>query len=633
MEIAPIDAATERQLLRFLTCGSVDDGKSTLIGRLLLDAGAIPDDSLQGTPTRLQDGGAASASPDLAMLVDGLHAEREQGITIDVGYRFFGTAQRRFIIADTPGHEQYTRNMATGASTADLAVMLVDVTKGLRRQTWRHSAIVSLMGIRQVVLAVNKMDLVDYQQDNFAEIVEAYSPIAERLGLGKVTPIPVSALLGDNIVHPSPAMSWYEGPTLLRHLETVVQDAPSDRPFRLAVQWVNRNPPDFRGYSGTVLGGCVQPGDEIVVLPSGVRSRVARIVTYDGDLSQASAGQAVTLTLADPVDVARGDTVAAADHQPHFTDQFAAHLVWLDEVPLLPGRQYMIRLGTATLTARVTELKHQLEMNTGLEKAAKRLTINQIGFANLALDRPAAFDIYGENRDTGSFILVDPVSNATAGAGMIRFPLRRAANLTWQHFSTDRSARSAIKGHRPSVLWFTGLSGAGKSTIADAVEKRLLALGLHTYILDGDNVRHGLSQDLGFTDTDRVENIRRVIEVAHLLADAGLVVLVSFISPFRAERRFARERLAADEFLEIFVDAPLDECERRDPKGLYRKAREGRLANFTGVDSAYEPPENPDIHLRTAEMSLEHEVELIVQALRERGILDRADGPTSGTSE
>jgi len=622
MEVDQHGRATTKQLLRLLTCGSVDDGKSTLIGRLLLDAGAIPDDHLQGVPKRLRDGGGAA--PDLAMLVDGLHSEREQGITIDVGYRFFGTRQRRFIIADTPGHEQYTRNMATGASTADLAVVLVDATKGLCRQTWRHSAIISLMGVRQVVLAVNKMDLVNYRQDDFTEIVKAYSPMAERLGLRPVMPIPVSALMGDNVVRPSPAMPWYEGPTLLRHLETVDPDSPSDRPFRLAVQWVNRNPPDFRGYSGTVLGGCIRLDDEIVVLPSGIHSRVAHIVTYDGDLPQAGPGQAVTLTLADPVDVARGDMVAAAGSPPYFTDQFAAHIVWLDEVPMLPGRQYLMRLGSATLTAKVTELKHELEVNTGLEKAAKQLTINQIGFANFALDRPAAFDTYGENRDTGNFILVDHLSNSTVGAGMIRFPLRRAANLTWQQFSTDRSARSAIKGHRPAVLWFTGLSGAGKSTVADAVEKRLLALGLHTYVLDGDNVRHGLNQDLGFTDADRVENIRRVIEVAHLLADAGLIVLVSFISPFRAERRFARERLAADEYLEIFVDAPLDECERRDPKGLYRKAREGHLINFTGIDSAYEPPECPDIHLRTTEMSLGEEVELVIRTLRERGILDGA---------
>jgi bifunctional enzyme CysN/CysC len=609
-------------MLRFITCGSVDDGKSTLIGRLLFDAKVIPEDHLAALTREGRHYRAFGDMPDLALLVDGLQAEREQGITIDVGYRFFSTPRRRFIIADTPGHEQYTRNMATGASTADLAVILIDASKGLLRQTYRHSAIVALMGIRQVVLAVNKMDLVGYRENRFHEIVSAYAAMAEKLGLTAITAIPVSALLGDNVIHPSAAMPWYHGPTLLHHLETVSAAPQEARPFRLAVQWINRDGAEFRGYSGTVLGGSVSPGDEIVVLPSGVRGHVARIVTYEGDLDRAVAGQAVTLTFAEPIDVARGDMISAIDRPPHMTDQMASHLVWMHEAPMLPGRPYLMRLGTATLTATVSELKHQLDISTGLRKAAKQLGMNDIGFANLALDRAVPFDTYVENRETGSFILIDRISNATVGAGMIRFPLRRASNLTWQDFTVDKAARAAIKGQRPAVLWFTGLSGSGKSTIADGVEKRLLALGRHTYTLDGDNVRHGLNRDLGFTDADRVENIRRVVETARLFADAGLIVLVSFISPFRAERQLARERLAPDEFMEIFVDTSLADCERRDPKGLYRKARAGKLANFTGIDSAYEPPAAPELHLRTTEMSVESEVDTVIEAMRARGIID-----------
>jgi bifunctional enzyme CysN/CysC len=620
--LAPTPRPAGDDLLRFITCGSVDDGKSTLIGRLLVDANIVPEDHLTAL---VRDGGQYSAfgdMPDLALLVDGLQAEREQGITIDVGYRFFSTARRRFIVADTPGHEQYTRNMATGASTADLAVILIDATKGLLRQTYRHSAIMALMGVRQVVLAVNKMDLVDYREGRFTAIAEAYATMAERLGLPVVTAIPVSALVGDNVIRPSAAMPWYRGPTLLHHLETVSARSQTAQPFRLAVQWVNRDGTGFRGYAGTVLGGSIRPGDEVVILPSGQHGHVERIVTYEGDLAQAVAGQAVTLTLAEAIDIARGDVIAAADRPPHLTDQFASHLLWMHEAPMLPGRPYLMRLGTTTLTATVSELKHQLDIGTGLRKAAKQLAMNEIGFVNLALDRAAPFDTYDENRETGSFILIDRTSNATVGAGMIRFPLRRASNLTRQEFTVDKTARSAIKGHRPAVLWFTGLSGSGKSTIADGVEKRLLALGRHTYTLDGDNVRHGLNRDLGFTDADRVENIRRVIETAHLMADAGLIVLVSFISPFRAERRLARERLQSDQFMEIFVDTPLAECERRDPKGLYRKAREGRLRNFTGVDSTYEPPQDPDLHLHTAEMTIDGEVDLIIDAMRQRGVFD-----------
>jgi bifunctional enzyme CysN/CysC len=620
LPLAPEPAG--KDMLRFITCGSVDDGKSTLIGRLLYDAKVVPEDHLMALTRDGRPYSAFGDMPDLALLVDGLQAEREQGITIDVGYRFFSTARRRFIVADTPGHEQYTRNMATGASNADLAVILVDASKGLLRQTYRHSAIVSLMGIRQVVLAVNKMDLVGWREDRYAEIVAAYATMAERLGLAAVTAIPISALLGDNVIRPSAAMPWFSSPTLMHHLETVSAGSREMRAFRFAVQWVSRDGSGFRGYAGTVQGGDVRPGDEIAVWPSGASGHVDRIVTFEGDLDHAVAGQAVTLTLAEAIDVARGDVIAAAHRPPHMTDQFASHLLWMDEAPMLPGRPYLMRLGTATLTATVSELKHRLDISTGLRKAAKQLEINEIGFGNLALDRAMPFDTYSENKETGSFILIDRTSNATVGAGMIRFALRRAANLSWHKFTVDTAARSAIKGHRPAVLWFTGLSGSGKSTIADGVEKRLLALGRHTYTLDGDNVRHGLSRDLGFTDADRVENIRRVIETARLMADAGLIVLVSFISPFRAERRLARERLGSEEFMEIFVDAPLAECERRDPKGLYRKARDGQLANFTGIDSAYEPPQAPDIHIRTADMTVEREVDIIVDALGKRGVFD-----------
>jgi bifunctional enzyme CysN/CysC len=609
-------------LLRFITCGSVDDGKSTLIGRLLFDAKVIPEDHLAAATRNGHAYRAFGDMPDLALLVDGLQAERKQGITIDVGYRYFSTARRHFIVADTPGHEQYTRNMATGASTADLAVILVDARKGVLRQTYRHSAIVALMGIRHVVLAVNKMDLVGYSEARFEEIVSAYRPIAERLGLRSVTALPLSALLGDNVIQPSKAMPWYCGPALLHHLETVSAEPPDIRPFRLAVQWINRDASGFRGYAGTVLGGSVGPGDEVVVLPSGMRGHIERVVAWEGDLVRAVAGQAVTLTLAEPIDVARGDMIAAVDRPPQMTDQFAAHLVWMHEASMLLGRPYLMHLGTATLTATVSELKHVLDIDSGQHKAAKQLAMNDIGFANLSLDRAMPFDAYAENRETGSFILIDRVSNATVGAGMIRFPLRRATNLTWRDFTVDKRARAAIKGQQPAVLWCTGLSGAGKSTIADSVERRLHAMGRHTYTLDGDNVRHGLNRDLGFTDADRVENIRRVVEMARLCADAGLIVLVSFISPFRAERRLARERLASDGFLEIFVDTPLGECERRDPKGLYRKARAGQLTNFTGIDSAYEPPLDPDLHIRTTDMSVEVATDAIIDALRRRGIID-----------
>ncbi|MBN9539125.1 MAG: adenylyl-sulfate kinase [Alphaproteobacteria bacterium] len=612
----------QSDMLRFITCGSVDDGKSTLIGRLLFDAKVIPEDHLAAAPRSDHAGPAADGMPDLAQLIDGLQAEREQGITIDVGYRFFATAQRRFIVADTPGHEQYTRNMATGASTADLAIILVDARKGVLRQTYRHSAIVALMGVRTIVLAVNKMDLVGNAKGRFDEIVAAYGEIADKLGLASVTAIPLSALQGDNVAIASTAMPWYGGPTLLHHLETVSTASATAQPFRFPVQWINRDASGFRGYAGTVLGAGVAAGEEIVVLPSGRRGHVDRIVTWEGDLLRADAGQAVTLTLAEPIDIARGDMIASPQQSPILADQFAAHLVWMDETPMLPGRPYLMQLGTATVGATVSELKHVLDVESGMQKAAKQLVLNDIGFANFSLDRPMPFDAYEENRETGSFILIDRLDNATVGAGMIRFPLRRASNLTWQDFTVDKKARAALKGQRPAVLWFTGLSGAGKSTIADGVERRLHALGRHTYTLDGDNVRHGLNRDLGFTDADRVENIRRVVETARLFADAGLIVLVSFISPFRAERQLARDRVGAEEFLEIFVDTSLAECERRDPKGLYRKARAGQLANFTGIDSAYEPPAHPELHLRTPDHSVEQATDLILDALRRRGIID-----------
>ena len=612
---------TDKDLLRLIICGSVDDGKSTLIGRLLLDAHLVHTDQLAALARDSRRYGSTGDNLDLALLTDGLEAEREQGITIDVAYRYFTTSRRKFIVADSPGHEQYTRNMVTGASTCDLAVILVDARKGLLTQTYRHSTIVSLLGIRHIVLVVNKMDLIGYDKARFDDIVVAYSEFARTLGEISVAAIPVSALHGDNVIHASAVMAWYEGPTLLGHLENVLLPStrPQKQPFRLPVQWVCRSAPDFRGYAGTVVGGTIRPGEAIVVLPSGVRSRVDRIVTQDGDLAEAHCGQAVTLTLTDFIDVARGDMLVEAAQPPYNADQFAADIVWMHEAPLLPGRSYYLRLATATAIATVTDLKYRLEVKTRTQEAAKQLSLNEVGFANLALNHALPFDCYGDNRATGGFILIDRITNDTVGAGMIRFPLRRAMNLTWQAYSVDKTARSRSMGHRPAVLWLTGLSGAGKSTIADGVEKRLLELGYHTYVLDGDNVRHGLNRDLGFTDVDRVENIRRTIEVAKLLVDAGLIVLVSFISPFRSERTLARERLAPDEFLEVFVDTPLEECERRDPKGLYRKAREGKLVNFTGIDSPYERPEAPDLHLSM--MDTEMAVETVLNALRDRRII------------
>jgi bifunctional enzyme CysN/CysC len=589
-----------KPLVRFITCGSVDDGKSTLIGRLLHDTRLLLDDQLAALEKDSRRHGTQGEDIDFALLVDGLEAEREQGITIDVAYRFFSTDRRKFIVADCPGHEQYTRNMATGASTADLAVVLVDARKGLLTQTRRHSYIVSLLGIRHVVLAVNKMDLVGHDQATFERIVADYAALAASLGITRVQAIPLSALRGDNLLAPSPATPWYAGPSLLEALEAAepaLDDAAA--PMRLPVQWVNRPNQDFRGFAGTLAAGTVAPGDEVVVLPSARRSRVARIVTADGDLARAVSGQAITLVLEDEVDVSRGDVIAAAGDPPQVADQFAAHLLWMGAQSLLPGRPYLLKIGARTVTAQVTEIKHKVDVNTQAMLAAKHLELNEVGVCNLSLDQAIAFEPYAANRRLGGFILIDRQSNATVAAGTLDFALRRAANIHWQHQDVDKAARARIKGQQPRVLWFTGLSGAGKSTIANLVDKQLHAQGFHTFILDGDNVRHGLNRDLGFTDEDRVENIRRVAEVAKLMADAGLIVLVSFISPFRAERRMARELFAPGEFLEVHVDTPLAEAERRDAKGLYAKARAGKIRNFTGIDSPYEAPEAAELVLDT----------------------------------
>ena len=590
----------DKPLLRFITCGSVDDGKSTLIGRLLHDTRLLLDDQLAALEKDSLRHGTQNGEIDFALLVDGLAAEREQGITIDVAYRFFSTEKRKFIVADCPGHEQYTRNMATGASTADLAVVLVDARKGLLTQTRRHSYIVSLLGIRHVVLAVNKMDLVGFDAAVFEAIAADYAALAGTLGITRVQAIPLSALKGENLLSASAAMPWYTGPSLLQALESAdVATLDAASPLRLPVQWVNRPNQDFRGFAGTVAAGTVAPGDDVVVLPSGRRTRVQRIVTAGGDLAQAVAGQAVTLTLAEEVDVSRGDVIAAAGDPPQVADQFAAHLLWMGEQALLPGRPYWLKIGARTVTAQVTDIRHKVDVNTQAELAARHLDLNEVGCCNLSLDQAIAFEPYARSRTLGGFILIDRQTNATVAAGTLDFALRRAANIHWQHLDVDKAARARLKGQQPRVLWFTGLSGAGKSTIANLVDKRLHAQGFHTFILDGDNVRHGLNRDLGFTDEDRVENIRRVAEVAKLMSDAGLIVLVSFISPFRAERRMARELFAPSEFLEVYVDTSLAEAERRDQKGLYAKARAGQIRNFTGIDSPYEAPEHAELVLDT----------------------------------
>jgi bifunctional enzyme CysN/CysC len=613
-------AQENKSFLRFLTCGSVDDGKSTLIGRLLYDTKLLFDDQLATLEKDSKQHGTTGGDIDFALLVDGLEAEREQGITIDVAYRFFTTDKRKFIVADTPGHEQYTRNMATGASTSDLAVILIDARKGVLVQTRRHATICSLVGIRHIVLAVNKIDLMDFRQDVFDEIVHEFRKFAEPLGFKSIVAIPVSARFGDNVISRSAHTPWYDGPSLLSHLESVdVDSALAEQSFRMPVQWVNRPNLDFRGFSGTIVGGRIAKGDGVAVAKSGQTSTVSRIVTMDGDLDEAQAGEAVTLVLADEVDISRGDVLAAAKARAEVSDQFAAHLIWMSEEAMLPGRQYLLKLGTATVPAQITDLKHKVDVNTLEHLAAKTLKLNEIGVCNLSLSAPIAFDPYASNRDMGGFILIDRFTNATVAAGMIDFGLWRATNVHWQALDVNKSARAGMKHQRPVVLWFTGLSGSGKSTIANAVEKQLHAEGRHTYVLDGDNVRHGLNRDLGFTEADRVENIRRVAEMAKLFVDAGLIVLVSFISPFKSERRMARELLGEGEFVEVFVDTPLEVCIERDVKGLYAKALAGSIKNFTGIDSPYERPEQPELTLKTATSDVAKEASRVMAFLRQHG--------------
>jgi len=613
-----------KSLLRFITCGSVDDGKSTLIGRLLYDSKMLFEDHIAAMEADSRKWGTQGEHIDFALLVDGLAAEREQGITIDVAYRFFSTEQRKFIVADTPGHEQYTRNMVTGASTADAAVLMVDARKGVLTQTRRHSYLVNLLGIHHICVAINKMDLVDYSQKVYERIVEDYRAFASQLGLEHVTFIPVSAFRGDNIMKRSEHMSWYQGSTLMGYLETVeVDDTRMQRaPFRMPVQWVNRPNLDFRGFSGTVAGGKVRPGDRIRVQPSGKESTVSRIVSFDGELPEAVAGQSVTLTLADEIDISRGDLISTAEAPAGIADQFETTLVWMQDEPLLPGRSYLLKMGTRTVNATVMHIKYQVNVNTLEHVAATTLGLNAIGVCTLHLDRMVGFDAYADNRDTGGYILIDRMTHATMGAGMIHFALRRSQNIHHQHVDVDKAARSRLNGQKASVIWLTGLSGAGKSTVANLVEKKLLAMGHRTYLLDGDNVRHGLNKDLGFTDQDRVENIRRVAEVAKLMVDAGLIVITSFISPFRAERRMARSLMEPDEFLEVHVDVPLAVAEERDVKGLYKKARRGELKNFTGIDSEYQAPESPELRLQTAKVSPEEAAEQVIAMLREKGRLN-----------
>ena len=622
-------AHRQKSLLRFITCGSVDDGKSTLIGRLLYESKALFDDQLAALAADSKRVGTRPGELDYALLLDGLSAEREQGITIDVAYRFFSTDKRNFIVADTPGHEQYTRNMVTGASTADLSVILVDARKGMLVQTRRHSFLVSLLGIRHVVVVVNKMDLVEYSEKVFRDIETEYRKFAAELGLPAVTVIPVSAVNGDNIISPSTNTPWYQGPTLMGLLDSVdVDDSRlQEQPLRLPVQWVNRinhdsKNLDFRGFAGTIVSGRVHKGDTIRAQPSGRTSKVARIVTFDGDLEQAIVGQSITLTLEDEIDISRGDLIVKADAPAEVSDQFEATVVWMNEAALLPGRSYLMKIGTKTVTANIAPLKYKINVNNLQHLAANTLELNEIGVVNLQLDRPIAFDPYQVNRDTGGFILIDRMSNDTVGAGMLRFALRRAQNVHWQALDVNKAARAAIKGQKACVLWYTGLSGAGKSTIANLVDKKLYSMKRHTYLLDGDNIRHGLNKDLGFTDVDRVENIRRIAEVAKLMVDAGLIVSTAFISPFGSERLTARGLMAEGEFIEIFVDTPLGVAEQRDPKGLYKKARRGDLKNFTGIDSPYETPAKPEIHIDTTKLSPEEAAQSIVDHLRARGLIE-----------
>ncbi len=606
-----------KSLLRFITCGSVDDGKSTLIGRLLYDSKMIFEDQLAALESDSKRVGTQGGEIDFALLVDGLAAEREQGITIDVAYRYFSTEKRKFIVADTPGHEQYTRNMITGASTADLAVILVDARKGILTQTKRHSYLAHLIGIRHLVLAVNKMDLVGYEQATYDRIVADYAAFADSIGIADFTPMPISGFKGDNITAASANTPWYEGPTLIGHLDTVTLDVSEDQAgaFRMPVQWVNRPNLDFRGFSGLVASGSIAPGDAVRILPGGRTSTIARVVAFRGDLPRAVAGQSVTLTLADEIDCSRGDVIVAADSLPEASDQFEATVVWMADEAMLPGRSYWLKLATQTVTATIQQPKYAINVNTMERLAAKTLELNAIGVANLSTDRPLVFESYADNRQLGGFILVDKITNATVAAGMLHFSLRRAQNVHWQATDIGREAHASLKNQKAAVLWFTGLSGAGKSTIANLVEMKLARMNRHTFLLDGDNVRHGLNRDLGFTDADRVENIRRVGEVAKLMTDAGLIVITAFISPFRAEREMVRQMIAPEEFIEVHIDTPLAEAERRDVKGLYAKARAGKLANFTGIDSPYEAPANPEIRIDTTGMTPDEAADAIVAML------------------
>lgn len=614
---AYLETHQHKSMLRFITCGSVDDGKSTLIGRLLYDSKMIFEDQLAALEADSKKLGTQGQNIDFALLVDGLAAEREQGITIDVAYRFFATEKRKFIVADTPGHEQYTRNMITGASTADLAVILIDARQGVLTQTRRHSYLVQLVGIEHVVLAVNKMDLVGYSEDTFKQIVADYTEFASSIGIDSFTAIPISGLAGDNITQVSENTPWYKGQALLDHLENVelVVTRDQEKPFRMAVQWVNRPNLDFRGFSGQIATGTVKVGDTVRVVPSGKTSSIERIVTMNGDLTEAVAGQSVTLTLTDEIDCSRGDVLATAEDAPEVADQFEATIVWMDDEPLLPGRSYWLKIGTQMVSAHVQPPKYQVNVNNMEHLAAKTLELNGIGVAEVATDKPIVFEPYDVNREMGGFILIDKITNATIAAGMLHFSLRRSKNIHWQAIDVDREAHSKLKNQKPFVLWFTGLSGSGKSTIANEVEKRLHIMNRHTFLLDGDNVRHGLNRDLGFTDADRVENIRRIGEVAKLMTDAGLIVLTAFISPFRAERQMARAMLPEGEFVEVFVDTPLDVAEQRDVKGLYKKARAGDLMNFTGIDSPYETPSNAEIRIDTTEMSAKEAAQHIVDWL------------------
>ena len=614
---AYLETHQHKSLLRFITCGSVDDGKSTLIGRLLYDSKMIFEDQLEALQSDSKRVGTQGQEIDFALLVDGLAAEREQGITIDVAYRFFATEKRKFIVADCPGHEQYTRNMVTGASTADLAIILIDARKGVLVQTRRHSYLAKLIGIKNIVLAVNKMDLIDYDQGAYEAIVADYMSFAASIGIDHFTAIPISGFKGDNITANSPNTPWYHGAPLIEHLETVDIDLVSEqaKPFRMPVQWVNRPNLDFRGFSGLIATGSVKPGDAIRVLPSGKTSTVSKIVTLDGEHDEAVAGQSVTICFADEIDCSRGDVIATADAPPEVSNQFETTIVWLDDDPLHVGRAYWLKLGTQLVSATVQEPKYSVNVNTMEHMAAKTLELNAIGVAELATDKPIVFEAYADNRALGGFILIDKITNRTVGAGMLHFSLRRAQNVHWQPTDITREAHASLKNQKPRVLWFTGLSGSGKSTIANEVEKQLNLMNRHTFLLDGDNVRHGLNKDLGFTEADRIENIRRVGEVVKLMADAGLIVLTAFISPFRAEREMVRKMLPEGEFIEIFVDTPLEVAEARDVKGLYKKARSGAIKNFTGIDSPYEAPENPEIRVNTVEMTVQEAAEHIIKQI------------------